>query len=154
MDNRYLEEIYMNGVTKSATIETLEEGSSPQIPNYVLPVQRRKHRRYSVEFPLDYSLVNGKTAYNGGFAADASEGGLLVYLLEKIAIGAALRIEIFYVKDLSLETIVATAKTVWTDSAAKTGFHKYKYGLQFLSLDEENLNTLRALLKKVTGVDA
>ncbi len=144
----------MNTTTKFATIERLEEGSSPQIPKYVLPVQRRRHRRYSVEFPLDYSLINGRTAYNAGFAADASEGGLLVYLLEKIEIGAALRIELFYVKDLSLETVIATAKTVWTDSAAKTGFHKYKYGLQFQSIDEENLNKLRALLERATRVHA
>ncbi len=144
----------MNWAADSAMIERLEEGNSLQTPMSVLPIQRRKHRRYGIELPLDYSLLNGRAVYNAGFAADASEGGLLVYLLEKIEIGAMLRIEIFYVKDLSLETLVATARTVWADSASKTGLQKYKYGLQFQSIDEENLNKLRALLEQVTRAHA
>ena len=130
-------------------IERSKEGSSLQIPKTVFSIEKRKHPRYAVEFPLDYSLIGGKTIYNGGLIADASEGGVLVCLPERIEIGAVLRIEIFYTKDLSLETIGATAKAVWSDLATKEGFRKHKYGLQFQSIDEGNLNKLKALLKEV-----
>ena len=119
-------------------------GSRPQSPKGVLAVEKRKHPRYSIEFPLDYSRIEGKTAYNGGLTADASEGGLLVYLPEMIEIGALLKIEIFYTKDLSFQTITATTRVVWSDLASK-----YWYGLEFQSIDEGNLNKLKILLKEV-----
>ena len=133
----------------SPMIERSKEGISPQIPKGVFAIKKRKNPRYAVEFPLDYSLIRGESIYNGGLIADASEGGLLVYLPERIQIGAVLRIEIFYMKDLSLETIGATAKAVWSDLATKEGFRKHKYGLQFQSIDEGNLKKLKALLKEV-----
>ncbi len=119
-------------------------GSRPQGRKGVLAVEKRKHPRYSIEFPLDYSRVEGKTTYNGGLTADASEGGLLVYLPERIEIGALLKIEIFYTKDLSFQTITATTKVVWSDLASK-----YWYGLEFQSIDEGNLGKLKTLLKEV-----
>jgi len=119
-------------------------GSRRQGAKGVLAVEKRKHPRYSIEFPLDYARVEGKTTYNGGLTADASEGGLLVYLPERIEVGALLRIEIFYTKELSFQTITATAKVVWSDMASK-----YWYGLEFQSIDEGNLGKLKALLKEV-----
>ena len=53
----------------------------------VLAIEKRKHPRFSVELPLDYSRVNGKETL-GGMVANASEGGLLVYLPERIEMGA------------------------------------------------------------------
>jgi len=121
-----------------------KKASRPEGAKGVFAVEKRKHPRYSIEFPLDYSRVEGKTAFNGGLTADASEGGLLVYLPEKIEIGALLRIEIFYTKDLSFQTITATTKVVWSDLASK-----YWYGLEFQSIDEGNLVKLKTLLREV-----
>jgi len=58
--------------------------------------------------------------------ANASEGGLLVYLPERMAMGAFLKIEIFYVKGLELDTIKAVAKSfgaIWLQEkvGANTG---------------------------------
>ncbi len=119
-------------------------GNRRKGPKGVLAVEKRKHPRYSIEFPLDYSRAEGKTTYTGGLTADASEGGLLVYLPERIEIGTLLKIEIFYTKDLSFQTVTATARVVWTDLASK-----YWYGLEFQSIDEWNLGKLKALLKEV-----
>ena len=119
-------------------------GSGPQGAKGVFAAEKRKHPRYSIEFPLDYSRVEGKTTYNGGLTADASEGGLLVYLPERIEIGTLLRIEIFYTKDLSFQAITATTKVVWSDLASKNW-----YGLEFQSIDEANLGKLKALLREV-----
>jgi c-di-GMP-binding flagellar brake protein YcgR len=114
----------------------------------VLAIEKRRHPRFSVELPLDYSRVNGKGTL-GGMVANASEGGLLVYLPERIEIGAFLRIEIFYVKGLELDTIKAVARVVWSDMAARESWGEHRYGLQFENIDEKDFNRLSTLLKEV-----
>ena len=49
----------------------------------ILAIERRKHPRFVVELPLDYCRVDGSDIY-GGIVANASEGGLLVYLPERL----------------------------------------------------------------------
>jgi c-di-GMP-binding flagellar brake protein YcgR len=122
--------------------------SSSQSKMGVLAIEKRKYPRFSVELPLDYSRVNGKGTL-GGMVANASEGGLLVYLPERIELGAFLRIEIFYVKGLELDTIKAVARVVWSDMAARESWGEHRYGLQFENIDEKDFNRLSTLLKEV-----
>ena len=79
----------------------------------LLAVDKRKHARFNVELPLDYSRTEGEETY-GGIVANASEGGVLVYLPERIEVGALLKIEIIYVRGLELDTIKATARVEMT----------------------------------------
>jgi c-di-GMP-binding flagellar brake protein YcgR len=122
--------------------------STSQTKMGVLAIEKRKYPRFSVELPLDYSRVNGKETY-GGMVANASEGGLLVYLPERIEIGSLLKIEIFYVGGLELNTIKAVGKVVWADLAARESWGEHRYGLQFESIDENDFNRLTTLLKEV-----
>lgn len=114
----------------------------------VLAIEKRRHPRFSVELPLDYQRVEGKDVL-GGIAANASEGGLLVYLPERIEIGALLKIEVFYVQGLELKTIRAVAKVVWSDLGARESYGENRYGLQFQHIDQEDMARLKALLKEV-----
>ena len=122
--------------------------STSQTKIGVLSIEKRKYPRFSVELPLDYSQINGKETY-GGMVANASEGGLLVYLPERIEIGALLRIEIFYVRGLELDTIKVVGRVVWSDLAARESWGEHRYGLQFESIDEKDFNRLTTLLKEV-----
>ncbi len=122
--------------------------STSQTKMGVLAIEKRKYPRFSVELPLDYSCVDRKATL-GGMVANASEGGLLVYLPERIDIGATLKIEIFYVRGLELDTIKAVAKVVWCDLAARESWGEHRYGLQFQSIDEKDFNRLTGLLKEV-----
>jgi c-di-GMP-binding flagellar brake protein YcgR len=122
--------------------------STSQTKMGVLAIEKRKHPRFSVELPLDYSRVNGKETY-GGMVANASEGGLLVYLPERIEMGSLLKIEIFYVGGLELNTIKAVGKVVWADLAARESWGEHRYGLQFESIDENDFNRLTTLIKEV-----
>ena len=110
---------------------------------------KRRHPRFSVELPLDYSDVNGKEIH-GGIVANASEGGLLVYLPERIEVGKLLKIEILYVKGLDLETIKATAKIVWSDLATAESLREHRYGLQFQFIEQRDFGRLVSLLKEVS----
>lgn len=114
----------------------------------VFVVERRKHPRVSVELPLDYCYVDGKETHKGT-AANTSEGGLLAYLPEAIGIGALLNIEILFVKGSGQNTIKGVAKMVWSDLAAKESWGEYRYGLQFQSFQEGDLDKLKVLLKEV-----
>jgi c-di-GMP-binding flagellar brake protein YcgR len=80
---------------------------------------------------------------------NVSEGGLLVYLPQRMEIGAVLKIEILYVQGLEFNTIKAVAKIVWSDLAAKESFGEYRYGLQFLHIDEKEFARLMNLLKEI-----
>ena len=114
----------------------------------VLAIEKRRHPRFSVELPLDYSRINVKKTL-GGMVANASEGGLLVYLPERVEIGTFLKIEIFYVRGLELDTIKAVGKVVWCDLAARESWGEHRYGLQFESIDGKNFNRLATLLREV-----
>lgn len=111
-------------------------------------VERRRHPRISIEFPFDYSLFE-KGEDHRGILADASEGGLLVYLLEKIDVGSLLKIEILFSRGTELITIVAISKVVWSDLASRESWAEYRYGLQFLSFFQGDIDKLKMLLKEV-----
>jgi c-di-GMP-binding flagellar brake protein YcgR len=111
-------------------------------------VERRRHPRISIELPFDYSLFE-KGEEHRGILADASEGGLLVYLLEKIDVGSLLRIEILFSRGTELVTIESIVKVVWSDLAARESWAEYRYGLQFLSFFQGDVHKLKMLLKEV-----
>ena len=114
----------------------------------ILAIERRKHPRFVVELPLDYTRTE-VTDIVGGIVANASEGGLLVYLPERLEMGTVLQIQIFYVKDLEFNMLKAIAKVVWSDMAARESWGEYRYGLQFLSIDEQEFSKLMMLLREV-----
>ncbi len=126
----------------------MNKQSIPEKKLGVLAVEKRRHPRYTVEFPLDYSRVDGKETY-GGIVANASEGGLLVYLPQRMEMGTVLKIEIIYVQELEFNTIKAIAKVVWSDLASRESWGEYRYGLQFLEIEEEAFTRLLNLLKEI-----
>lgn len=115
----------------------------------IFVVERRRHPRVSIELPLDYSFIDGTERY-GGMAGDLSEGGLLVYLPESIEIGRLMKIEILFVKGFELNSIKAITKVVWSDLAPKAIWGEYRYGLEFQSFQEGDLNKLKGLIKEVS----
>ena len=115
----------------------------------VFLVERRRHPRTRIELPFDYSRIDDGEACRG-IGVDASEGGLLAHLLEKIEIGALLRIDMLFKNGTEMTTIKAIAKVVWSDLASQESWAEYQYGIQFLSFLKGDLPRLRVVLKKVT----
>jgi len=110
-------------------------------------VERRKHPRFSMELPLDYRIER-EDRY-GGITANASVGGVLVYLPEAIVVGTLLKVEILFAKGSELNSIKANAKVVWSDLAPKEIWGEYRYGLEFESFQEGDFQKLRKLLKEL-----
>lgn len=121
--------------------------STPESKMGTLAAERRKHTRFSVELPLSYSRVDDKELF-GGIVTNASGGGILVYLPERMEIGAVLKIEIFYLKGLELGTVQTIAKVVWNDMANKGIQGEHRYGLEFQYIDEKDYNRLIDLLQE------
>lgn len=128
--------------------QPMNNQSTPERKMGVLAAEKRRHPRYTVEFPLDYSRIEGKETY-GGIVANASEGGLLVYLPQRMEMGTVLKIEILYVKGLEFNTIKAVAKVVWSDLESRESWGEYRYGLQFLEIEEKDFARLLNLLKEI-----
>ena len=114
----------------------------------IFVIERRRDPRVIVELPFDYSRVDGEEKY-GGFATNASEGGLFVYLPEVIEKGTLLKIIILFLKGSALNTIKGIAKVVWCNLAAKAAWGEHRYGLEFQSFNKGSLDKLKILLKKV-----
>ena len=116
-------------------------------PKGIFIVERRKQPRFSMELPLDYRIER-KDRF-GGVTANASRGGLLVYLPEAIVVGTILKIEILFVRGLELNSIKVIAKVVWSDLPPKEIWREYRYGLEFQSFQKGDLQKLNRLLKEV-----
>jgi len=138
----------MNHQTIPTTISPTKDPNQPAAKGGLFLIERRKHPRISVELPFDYSLVEREGSFRG-IAGDASEGGLLVYLLEKIEIGTLLRIEMLFSKGKELTTIQAIVKVVWSDLVPKESWAEYQYGVQFQSFFRGDLNRLKVLLREI-----
>ncbi|MCX8118136.1 MAG: PilZ domain-containing protein [Desulfobacterota bacterium] len=109
---------------------------------------QRRHRRVPVELPIDYARRGIKADF-GGIVKNASEGGILVYLPEKMKVGETLKIEIYFPKGLELQTIQGLAKIVWADLASKETWREHRYGLKFHRLPPKTLQKLKSLLKEM-----
>jgi hypothetical protein len=114
----------------------------------VFAIERRKHERFDVEFPLDYSRIDDKEKYEG-LAANASEGGILVYLPERLEMGEILKIKIFIAKELELNSVSVIARVVWYDWVARERWGQFRYGLQIQSIYKEDFAKLRDLFREI-----
>jgi len=110
-------------------------------------LERRREPRLKVELPFDYSRIVEREDH-GGTLADANEGGLQVYIPEKLQIGDLFKIRIFAPTNSEVETIQAIAKVVWANrTKGRSG--KYRYGLQLQSFYKGDLNKYKTLLSGV-----
>ncbi len=115
----------------------------------VVSIEKRRHPRFNVDLPLKYSELKVRKK-QGGIAHDASEGGLLVYLQDRLPIGTKLKIEVFFSHGFRLTPIRAQAEIVWADIRGPEDWGEYKYGLKFINIGKEDFEKLRWLLDSLS----
>jgi hypothetical protein len=86
-----------------------------------------------VGLPFDYSRVDGEEKY-GGFATNASEGGLLVDLPQVIEIMTLLKIVILFLKDSALNRVKVHQR--WCELAAKAACGEHRHRFEFQSFNK------------------
>ncbi len=112
--------------------------------------ERRRYHRFPVDFPIDYTLME-KGKADVGNVANASEGGLMVFLNERMDVGTKMIVFIPFILDAEATGIKATCKVVWRDVGVVAGGSRYQYGLQFMNIREEDVHKLRKLGGQTLG---
>jgi c-di-GMP-binding flagellar brake protein YcgR len=119
-------------------------------PHYgVANFERRRFPRFTIDLPIEYQHEHSETRYSGR-ALNASEGGLLVYLPEKVEIGDVLRLKLFFTLGHDLKTIEMGVEAAWIDIHLGEGWGDYRAGLKFIDISSEDLLNLKEFLKSLS----
>ena len=120
-------------------------------PQYgLVNFERRRSPRFSVDLPIEYSLLDSSEK-NRGLAENASEGGLMLFLGQKLEVGQDLRIKIFFHSDPLLQSIEVIARVVWTELAfGKEG--DCRCGVKFQDIPLDGLAKLRTFLDHLSTI--
>lgn len=119
-------------------------------PHYgTVNFEKRKHPRFSVDLPAEYNRAD--LSVNQGHATNASEGGLLLYLPERIEIGNLLRLKLFFSMGSELHNIESLVEVVWTDIHLGNDWGDYRTGVRFVDISVEDMGKLRNFLKSLSG---
>ena len=120
-----------------------EKETKPRVG--ILNFEKRGHPRFTVDLPIEYYQINSSSSH-AGRVINASEGGLLVYLPEKMEIGQHLRLKLFFVSGSELNTIEMSTEVVWRDIHLGKNRGDYRSGVRFVDISTKDLNTLKTFL--------
>ena len=108
-------------------------------------VEKRKCRRFNIALPVKYSKANSFFKY--ARAANASEGGLLVCLPEKMGIGQHLALKLFLPIRSGLNMIEAVVQVVWMDIRLRKDWTwDYLTGVRFEDISPKDRTALKNFL--------
>ncbi len=113
--------------------------------------ERRKHPRFPIELPLEYQEKDGPS--HGAVVANLSEGGLLIYCIQDMPVGAELKVRVFFADEYELDRFEADAKVVWKGRHSQTDWKGYKYALEFVAICEEDRRKLVKLINSHLSLD-
>jgi hypothetical protein len=115
-----------------------------EVQTEVMDTDRRRFQRFKVDLPVDYARVETKRL-KAGIAGNAGEGGLMVYLHERMKIGTKLYVALLFSMGFELTGVKALSEVVWKDAGWEEGWGRYRYGLRFLEVADEDLAKLKQL---------
>jgi c-di-GMP-binding flagellar brake protein YcgR len=116
----------------------------------IVNFERRKHPRISVDLPIEYSRIEYATDPRNGRAANASHGGLLVYLPELVEVGQTLRLLIYF-SIPTIQKVEMTAEVAWVDIPMGEKPAEYRAGLKFLEILPEDQERLTNFLRMISS---
>lgn len=120
-------------------------GMEPQLRRGIVLFESSKYPREYIEIPLLYSIRDQCGDYLDQ-VEDLVEGGILIYVKDKLDIGARLDIEIFPPEYFGLKSIKAVTQIVWTPLQGVNDGEEHEYGLKFIGMDSNNILRLNKLL--------
>ena len=112
--------------------------------------ERRKHPRFAVDLPIEYSHVSSP-GIHGGRAINISEGGLLVSLPQKMEIGRRLKVKLLPDPDPGSKAIETVTEVMWVDTHVEKHREHFRCGVRFVEISSENVKRLKHLLKDLSS---
>jgi len=108
-------------------------------------VEKRKWTRFNVALPVTYSKADSLFKY--ARASNASEGGLLVCLPEKLGVGQHLALKLFLPVRHGSNMIEAVVQVVWMDiHLRKDWTWDYRTGVRFEDISPGDMTHLKNFL--------
>jgi hypothetical protein len=115
-----------------------------------ISTEKRKYPRINVDFPIKYGRTNLFLRY--GRAANASEGGLLVYLPEEMEIGQHLALKLFSPSRSEFDIFETFVKVVWKDIHLRNNWTwDYRTGVKFVDTSPKHMDKLKSFLVNTKG---
>ena len=107
--------------------------------------EKREFPRSNVDLPVKYSRTN--LFFKQGRAANASEGGLLICLPEKMDIDHHLVLKLFFPLGSGLNIIETVVRVVWMDiHLRKDWTWDYRIGVRFEDISQADMTILKNFL--------
>ena len=124
-----------------------KEAKEPKSRYGTVNFEKRKHPRFSVDLPVEYSRAD--LFADHGRAMNASEGGLLLYLPEQLAIGNHLRLKLFFSVGSQLNAIEATVEVVWVDIHLEKDWGDCRTGVRFVEISTDDMGRLMNFVRSL-----
>jgi len=126
-----------------------KEENAPK-PRYgIVNFEKRKHPRFNVDLPIEYARSD--LGINRGEALNASQGGLLIYLPEKMEVGQHLSLKLFFSSGFEFNTIETLAEVIWVDVHLSDDWGDYRAGVKFVEISPGDMEKLRIFLRSLSG---
>jgi hypothetical protein len=127
-----------------------KEAKEPK-PRYgTVNFEKRKHPRFSIDLPAEYSRTDLSTQH--GRAINASEGGLLLHLPEHVEIGQYLRLKLFFSVGSQLNAIEAIVEVVWVDIHLGKDWGDCRTGVRFVEISTDDMGRLMNFLRSLSSL--
>ena len=125
-----------------------EEEKQAKFRYGVVNFNKRKYPRFNIDLPIEYCRTD--LFVERGHAANASEGGLLIYLPEHMDIGNHLRLKLYFSMGSEMNAIETLVEVVWVDVHLGMDWGEYRTGVKFVQISTEDLSTLRNFLRSLS----
>jgi c-di-GMP-binding flagellar brake protein YcgR len=110
--------------------------------------EKRKYPRFSADFPVKYSTTN--SFFKSARVDNASEGGLLVCLPEKMHIGQQLALKLIFLSRSGLDIVETVVQVIWMGiHLRKDWTWDYRTGVKFEDISPEDMTTLKNFLTRL-----
>jgi hypothetical protein len=126
-----------------------EEEKTPRTRYGIVNFEKRRHPRFNVDLPVEYA--RSSVFVKHGRAVNVSEGGLLIYLPERVEIGQHLALKLFFPSGTALETLETLVQVAWTDISLAENWGDYRTGVCFVDISSENLGKLMSFLRSLSS---
>jgi len=118
-------------------------------PHYgTVNFEKRKHPRFSVDLPVEYSRT--EQVLEQGRAINASQGGLLLHLPEQMEMGMQLKLKLFFAMGSELNAIETVVEVVWADMHLEKDRGDYRTGVRFIMISQEDVGKLQDFLRSLS----
>ncbi len=132
---------------KQLLIGRLQRKAKEELSGFV-NFEMRRHPRHAVDLPVECYRINSPISHSGR-AINASEGGLMVYLSEKVEIGQHLKLMLFVGSGSGLDTIDMIAQVVWVEIGSPMAMEEYRVGVMIVDISSTDRLKLKDLLQSL-----